>query len=331
MEENADEDDEEREEKRIQRNVVIHQKRSHANARNGISLKKIETIAVLLIQDKERRAGRGSGCGGPNSSVVGTELNKVFDENKYCDKNYVACFRHLDDNSIEGSSAEYRNLAVQFGEFRSSFFLIPTFFHDFNDFEWTWGGESHRIRSRMTETYGFHAESISKAIYDAPRFEKLRIARYEYNQACRRAKEASQVMEEIIDPEFMSARARSQRQAFNVCFSLCGNKHRKDKFVCLLGRRRRCCTYSLEAVPQQHYTCMELFHIMICDELLEFFFFQVKEAPLQSLSRSQSFTRRSSPDDRSMGRSAAPFSHVSHEEYDQFNSTEVINYHCRLD
>lgn len=218
--------DEEREE-RSQRNVVIHQKRSHANARKGYNLKKIETIAVLLIQERERRAGRGSGSGGPNSSVTGTELNKLFDEDKYCDKNYVACFRHLDDNSIEGSSTEYRNLAVQYGEFSSSFHIIPTYFHDYSDFKSTWDGESQRIRSRITETFGFHAESISAASYNAPRFKKIKVLCDEFNQASRRAKEASQVMEECIDPEFMSPRARRQRQAFNVCISCCGNKHRK--------------------------------------------------------------------------------------------------------
>ena len=196
--------------------VVIRQKRSHANARNGQTLSKAEALAVLLILERERREGRGGGCGGPNSSAVGTEMNKIFSENKYCDKNYVDCFRHLDQNSVEDSDASFRNIAVQYGGFDIAFFTIPTFFNNFEDFKRTWDDLPQRVKSLITETFGFTVHSIDPSLFNALRFEKIKKLREAFNDACIRAEGVVRQIDDIVQPEILSPRSRNDRRASEV-------------------------------------------------------------------------------------------------------------------
>ena len=204
--------EEQEEEDRPQKTVVIRQKRNHANARNGVQLTKAEALAVVLIQERERRQGRGGGAGGSNSSAVGEEMNKIFQDEKYCDKNYVACFHHFDDNSITNSSSLWRNEAVQNGSFESAVYIIPTLFHNYIDFRSTWEDTPQRVRSRITETFAFGLESIHMSRFNAERCLKNSTLLQEFNLACMRARDARDQVEDIVDCDFLSSRGRQERQ-----------------------------------------------------------------------------------------------------------------------
>jgi len=218
-EEEGRQQEQEQERHHTGKKVVLKQRRNHPNAREGVKLTKMEALAVVLTFHRERQEGRGGGAGGPNSSAVGSELNKIFNEDKYCDKNYVACFRHLDENSIENSSSMWRNNAVEFGDFESYRYIIPTLFHNFSDFNFTWQDTSTRIRSRITETFGFTAETIEDASFNNPRFLQKRILLSEFNLACIRSEEALSQNGEIVDSDFLSPRGRKERHL--VTWILC--------------------------------------------------------------------------------------------------------------
>ena len=187
----------------------VRQKRTHQGARGGTRLTKVEAVTVVLGQQHERREGRGGGAGGPHSSAMGSIMQAVFGpDDKYLNRNYVACYRHLDDTLIPNSSSHYRNFAVYLGGFEHVKLLIPTMFHDFQEFRKCWNDAPASVRLRITEIFSFTIADIPSVAFEVPRFQRDNIMLKEFNASSKIAREILNCQDGIVDPEFMSPRGR---------------------------------------------------------------------------------------------------------------------------